>query len=195
MGRPSQALRFLWEFLKNPFSTGAIAPSSRHLARMITSGIGLAEAKAIIEFGAGTGVFTQCIIQKARPDAQILLFERNPSVASMLLENIPCVDIIVDSAANLQKHLEEHGITEVDCVVCGLPWASFSQKIQDSILNPLVTNLASGGRFATFAYVHACWFPSARRFRARLQSLFAEVEASPIVWLNVPPAFVWRCTK
>jgi len=188
-------LRFLWEFLKNPFATGAIAPSSRHLARMITSGIGLAKAKTIVELGAGTGVFTRCIIQKARADAQILLFECNPSMASMLLENIPGVDVVVDSAANLGKHLEEHGMTEVDCVVCGLPWASFSGKLQDCILNPLVANLASGGRFATFMYVHASWFPSARRFRARLQSLFAEVEATPIVWLNVPPAFVWRCTK
>jgi len=162
---------------------------------MITSGIGLAEAKAIVELGAGTGVFTRCIIQKARADAQILLFECNPSMASMLRENIPGVEVVVDTAANLERHLEEHGMTEIDCVVCGLPWASFPEKLQDSILNPLVANLASGGRFATFMYVQACWLPNARRFRARLQSLFSEVEATPIVWLNVPPAFVLRCTK
>lgn len=195
MARVLQNMRFLWQYLRKPLTTGAIAPSSPDLARAIVGGLGLSEADTIAEFGAGTGVFTQVIRQTAGPNAKILVFEINPSMAAMLRQNLPPVEVITDSAANLGRHLKERDLDSVDCVVCGLPWASFSDELQDAILQALVENLCPGGRFATFAYVHACWFPTAKRFRAKLGKLFTRVEASQVVWGNVPPAFVWRCTK
>jgi len=195
MAGPPQAVRFLWEFVKHPLSTGAIASSSGRLARAITSGVGLEGANAVVELGAGTGAFTRQIIERARPDAEILVLESNPTIASMLRENMPGLDVVVDSAANLGWHLKRRGIRAVDCVICGLPWASFRAELQDDILGAVAGSMAPGGRFATFAYVHACWMGGARRFRGRLADLFAEVEASPVVWLNLPPAFVWRCTR
>ena len=59
----------------------------------------------------------------------------------------------------------------------------------------IVESLRPGGTFATFAYLHALCLPNARRFRKRLESVFTKVELSPVVWMNLPPAFVYRCTK
>ena len=54
--------------------------------------------------------------------------------------------------------------------------------------------LRPGGRFATFAYVPAAQLPPGRRFRALLESCFARVETTRVVYWNFPPAFVYRCT-
>lgn len=189
------ALRFLWQFLRRPMATGAIAPSSRHLARTMVSGIGMREARTIAEFGGGTGSFTRLILAEAGPDARALIFEINPSLAALLRRNVPDADVIVDSAARLGHHLKQRSLKQVDCVVCGLPWASFPDALQNQLLAALAANLRAGGHFATFAYVHACWFPRARALKAKLDKLFSSVAASPVVWRNLPPAFVWRCIR
>ena len=68
-------------------------------------------------------------------------------------------------------------------------------EVQEGSMTAVAESLRPGGTFATFAYVHAVYLPKARRFRRRLESLFTTVEISPVVWLNLPPAFVYRCTK
>ena len=53
----------MWQFLREYFSApdtiGAIAPGSRHLAASMSSFIDFDKADCIVEYGAGTGVFTQ----------------------------------------------------------------------------------------------------------------------------------------
>jgi phospholipid N-methyltransferase len=188
-----QKLRFLGAFLRRPFTTGAVAPSSAHLAREIVSHIGLEKAKVVAEFGAGTGVFTREILKRVSPEARVLVFEINPSMASMLKKNVPGADVIVDSVQKLPVHLAQRELKEVDCIVCGLPWAVFSEELQNSILSAMAKHMAPDGRFATFAYVHAAWFPSARKLRKKLETHFCRIESSPVVWRNFPPAFIWRC--
>jgi phosphatidylethanolamine/phosphatidyl-N-methylethanolamine N-methyltransferase len=43
--------------------------------------------------------------------------------------------------------------------------------------------------------VHAAWLPASRRFRQRLERHFKRVETTPIVWRNLPPAFVFCCAR
>ena len=50
--------QFLREYLSAPNTVGALAPSSRHLAASMTASIDFGQAHCIVEYGAGTGVFT-----------------------------------------------------------------------------------------------------------------------------------------
>ena len=86
-------------------------------------------------------------------------------------------------------------IRSCDCIVSGLPFTAFSGQLQDDLLAALDDVLAPGGRFVTFAYVGGLLFPGGRRFRRRLRAEFGDVTTTPIVWGNVPPAFVYRATK
>ena len=52
-----------------------------------------------------------------------------------------------------------------------------------------------GGQFATFAYLQGLLLPAGQRFKDKLAQSFSKVEKSPTVWRNLPPAFVYRCTK
>ena len=56
-GTRAKTLRFLRAWIANPIEIGAVIPSSRALAELITSEIS-PETGHVIELGPGTGVFT-----------------------------------------------------------------------------------------------------------------------------------------
>ena len=183
------------EFLKNPKRTGAIATSSRGLARMICSQIGIDSASVIVEFGPGTGVFTEEILRMKKPDTCFFAIERSPKLAASFRRKFPDVRLFEDSAENVAEMLDEVGQTQIDSIVCGLPWAAFDEPLQDSLLDATLSSLHPGGTFATFAYLHGLLLPAGKRFKKKLARSFSQVDKSPTVWRNIPPAFVYRCTK
>jgi len=185
----------LWEFLKNPKRTGAIATSSRGLARMICSEIGVDSASVIVEYGPGTGVFTEEILHMKKPDACFFAIEHSPTLAKNFRRKFPDTRLFEDSAENVASMLDEVGQTQIDSIVCGLPWAAFDEPLQDSLLDATLASLRPGGRFATFAYIHGLLLPAGKRFKKKLAHSFSTVDKSPTVWRNIPPAFVYRCTK
>ena len=155
----------------------------------------LAQADAVAELGPGTGSFTSAILDTIDTKTLFLAFEVNAAFAARLQDRFPAVLVYPDSAERLREYLEQHDKTQVDAVLCGLPWASLPMEVQTSVMQAIVDALRPGGTFATFAYIHALCLPNARRFRKRLESVFSSVERSPVVWRNLPPAFVYRCRK
>ena len=189
------AWTFVREYLRAPRTIGAVAPSSRRLAELIVDLAGVAGAEAIVEFGPGTGAFTQRILEVKRPGAKLVAVEFHPKMAEQLRRRFPQVDVAEDSVANLGRILAERGIKQVDSIVSGLPWAAFDPGLRDQLLEATLVALKPGGRFATFAYLEGSILPSGRRFRRKIQRLFTEVHRSPIVWANMPPAFVYQCVR
>jgi phospholipid N-methyltransferase len=157
------------------------------------SGVSLHEARTIVELGPGTGAFTEAVLECKPTEALFLALELNGDFVEDLRGRFPGVEVVHDSAENLPKHLQAHGRKKADLILCGLPWAGFPQELQDRLMRGILESLAPGGTFATFAYIHAAWFPAARRFRRFLKQNFAVVRQTPVVWRNVPPAFVYQC--
>lgn len=182
-------------FVRRPTRTGAVVPSSRELAELMTTDMALDQADTVVELGAGTGVFTRLIGERVRSEALVLAFEIDPSLAQALHGTVPGVRIVNDSAERIADHLGQAGRASADTILSGLPWAIFSRDLQEMLLRAVIDALAPGGRFATFAYIPAAWFPPGRRFRAMLERGFSRVETTRVVWRNVPPAFVYRCRK
>jgi phosphatidylethanolamine/phosphatidyl-N-methylethanolamine N-methyltransferase len=188
-------IAFLREFLRNPGAVGAIAPSSPSLAREMVRQAGVLQARTIVEFGPGTGAFTREIVKQAVPEARFLAIERNPTLARILQQELPSVRVCHDSVENLGAILHREGIGQVDCILSGLPWAAFSEQLQDRLLEEACRNLAPRGRFVTFAYLQGLLLPAGRRFARKIRRKFAHTEKSPVVWRNLPPAFVYRCQR
>lgn len=191
----SNCARFFTAFLRQPGSMGAVAPSSRWLAARMTEGVRLDQAKVVVEIGAGTGAFTGAIQEKLHPEAAFLVVEINPDFARYLTPRFPRARVIHGSAEHLSEFLSSHGHATADCVLSGLPWAGFSNELQQRLLSSVVGALRPGGEFATFAYNHASWLPRGRRFRRLLETRFPSVRTTPMVWRNLPPAFVYHCRK
>ena len=189
------SLRILSEFLKSPKHIGAIAPSSAALSRTIVSDIGLESASVILEYGPGTGVFTRRILEAKRPDALFAAIERNGALAQRFRRQFPEVPLYEASAEDAPAIVRDLGADKADCIVSGLPWAAFDPALQDRLLDATGQVLRPGGSFATFAYLQGLLLRSGKRFARKLHSHFARVTRSGVVWWNLPPAFVYRCTR
>jgi phosphatidylethanolamine/phosphatidyl-N-methylethanolamine N-methyltransferase len=188
-------VEYLREFIAKPASIGAIAPSSRLLARATVKDLDLHEADAVLEYGPGTGIFTEFVLRELKPEAKFAAIELNPRFAGIFRSRYPFVQLFQDSAVNVRRICECVGIESVDCIVSGLPWITFSELLQAQCLDEMMRVLKPGGRFVTFSYVHSQPLPGARRFARLLPNYFRTVSKSPVVWLNFPPAFVYRCRR
>ncbi|AQT69876.1 16S ribosomal RNA methyltransferase KsgA/Dim1 family protein [Anaerohalosphaera lusitana] len=186
---------FLSKFFQRPRTIGAVAPSSRHLARQIVGLAGVSDSSRILEFGPGTGSFTREILRQKREEAKVLAVEMDSRLVVHLRKQFPDAVIAAGSAANACRIMEANGFGAADCIVSGLPWAAFDDELQESILNEAREVLKEDGVFTTFAYASMLFLPAAKRFRGRLERAFGSVEVSPVVWRNLPPAVVYRCTK
>lgn len=186
---------FLQEFVKHPQWTGTFFASTTAMGEAIAEYAELTEAESIVELGSGDGVFTKAIVKRMRPDADLFALEINPLFAEQTSQACPDVDVYVDSAEHIEKYLRQRGRTHCDVIVSALPWAAFNEDLQLRLLVAAERALAPGGRFVTIAYVSGLPMPAGRRFRRQLEELFANVEMSPIVWHNRPPAVVYRAQK
>lgn len=186
---------FIKEFLKSPGSVGAIRPSSKFLAAEMVKQARIAESGTIVELGAGTGAFTGLIHQTKQSDATFFALEINQNLSRELVEKLPEVEVITDSVENLSDILASKGITKLDSIVCGLPWAAFGVELQDKLFTSIVNAMSPGGRFCTFAYLQGLMLPAGQRFRKKLRENFSEVTQSRTVWRNTPPAFIYNCIK
>lgn len=189
------ATTFLKTFLQRPGQVGAIAPSSPALARMMVDWIDWSTARSVVEYGPGTGVFTEQILTRLHDDAQFFAIERSPDLCAVVRRRCPQADVALDTVEHVQQLCSQRGIQSVDAVLCGLPWAAFPAPLQQRCLDALLSVLRPGGQFVTFAYWQGLMLPAGRRFRARLSDCFSQIETSPTVWRNLPPAFVYRCRR
>ena len=190
-----EQLLFLKTFLLHPTQVGAIAPNSTALVRMMVDGIDWSSARGVVEYGPGTGVFTAGIIDHIQPGTKFFAIERSPDLVKATRNRCPGVDVVEDSVTNVEQHCAQRGIIQVDAIVCGLPWASFSDSLQQEIMDAMFRVLKPGGQFATFAHLQGLALPAGRRFARHLSRHFSVVEKSPTVWRNLPPAFVYRCVR
>ena len=161
----------------------------------MVEGAGLPQARAVLEYGPGTGAFTEMIRQNLKPDARFAAIELNSRFADLFQQRFPDVILVRESVSNVREICDGLGIANVDSILSGLPWATFSTQLQTECMDAMMKVLGPGGRFATFCYVHSQLLPAARQFANLLPKYFKTVSASPIVWLNMPPAFVYRCRR
>ena len=183
-----QRFGFLREGIRNMRSTGSVAPSSRFLCRRIAEKIDPEKARVVVELGPGDGVITRYILDRLAPDAQLLIFEINEVFVEKLRTTLhdPRLVLIHDSAENMGAHFAEHGISEVDYVVSGIPFVMLPEELTDSITNECHTWLRPGGQFIQFHY-SPLLVPFYRR-------VFGNADVD-LIALNIPPALVICCEK
>lgn len=186
-------LTFVKNFLRHPTQVGAIAPSSSGLVEAMVEWFDWDSIRGVVEFGPGTGVFTEAIAQRLHPQAKFFAIERSVQLTEVTRRRCPSVTVYEDSVVNVAELCRRESIDSVDAILCGLPWASFSPALQSEVMDAMIEVLAPGAKFATFAYWQGVVLPTGRSFSRRLRDTFTSVERSHTVWKNLPPAFVYRC--
>ena len=190
-----ESFHFFSNFIKNPSSVGSLIPSSKALARLMVQTAKVSQSNTIVEFGAGTGVFTEEIQKQRMPKSHFFSFEIDSKFAELTKKRCPDVNVINDSAGKTLEILQQHNLTHCDCIVSGLPWATLPKTIQTELFDVMKESLRPGGIFVTFGYVQSSIMPNMLRFREKLENNFSETGTSSFVWGNAPPARAYWAKK
>lgn len=180
-------LRFLIQYLRDIRGVGAVAPSSRFLARKMVASVDFERAKVIIEYGPGTGVFTAEIVKRMQPGTRLLAVETNPSFYKKLhakYKDTPGIDIINASAEHVGKFHKERSLPAPDYVISGLPFAAFPADVSQAILEATAKLIGKRGEFITFQYTLLK--------KGLLERYFGDIHVSREL-RNIPPAYILRC--
>jgi phosphatidylethanolamine/phosphatidyl-N-methylethanolamine N-methyltransferase len=192
---PAARRAFLAAAVRRPATMGAVAPSSPRLGAVLASVVPRAGSPVIVELGPGTGAVSAVIAEKLPPGGRHLAVELDPDMVTFLRHTRPQLEVVPGNAADLGSLLAERGVSSVDAVICGLPWALFDDATQASLLAEISRAIGATGAFTTFAYLHGMTLGAARRFRRTLRETFDEVLVTATVWRNLPPAFVYVCRR
>ena len=188
---------FAAQFVRAPAATASVWPSSTALARaMADAALHPARpAPVVVELGAGNGAFTGLLAHRLAGRGRLLAVEINPVLAHRLAERFGSVEVVPADVAELPALLALRGITGADAVVSGLGWSATRPGREDPLLPVVARALADDGVFVQFAYCATSWAAPARALRAELGACFTDVEISPVVWRNLPPAVVYRASR
>lgn len=180
-------MQFFREGLKNLRTTGTVTPSSRFLCQSMIKGIDFSEARILVELGAGDGVVTRHILAKMHPDACLLVFEVQASFCE-ILRNIKDDRLVVieDSAEHLLLYLAKYGHEKADHIISAIPFVVLPKETAESIIATCHASLAPRGYYVQMHY--------STILRSLYESVFPEVKIK-FTPLNIPPAFVFHCSK
>lgn len=187
-----RAWKFVRAFIREPLKVGAIWPSSEQLSQAVAGACEFALNDTIVELGPGTGNFTELLLKRLDERGRLVALELCAPNVVMLKQRFPQSEIHFDSAEHMTKYVPPQ---TTRCVVSGLAWGNMMPALQDRIMRAITTALAPDGQFVGFAYSHARYYPTTLRFRKLMFREFARVETTPIIWRNMPPAYVYRCWR
>ena len=180
---------FIKQYIKKPTVVGAVLPSSERLANKMIENINFNHSKCIVEYGPGTGVFTEKLIENRLKNTVIILIEYNHDFCNMLKNKYKHEEnlyIINDSAENIGKYLKKHNISNVDYIVSGLPFASLPKEVSANILDASKNILKKDGKFITFQYT---------LFKKQfINEFFGKIDIKREL-KNIPPAYVFYCNN
>jgi len=176
-------VHFLRSWIEKPLTTGAVMPSSKVLARTMAAYVDPKSNGPVVELGPGTGAVTQALVERGVDPARLVLVEFNPTFCRMLRVRYPAATVVQGDAYRL-RHLLETTLREpADAIVSGLPLVTKPMRTRVRLISEAMTVLRPGAPFVQFTYAMVPPIPKG------LSGIRAE--ASPLIWLNLPPARVW----
>ena len=175
---------FLRSMITHPRRVGAVWPTSRWAVRDLLDMGDLPRARTVVEFGAGTGVYTEEILKRLHPEGTFLAFEIEPDLASAVAAQLkdPRLRVINDSAEHVDDYLE---VAKADYIVSSVPFTSLPADVRQSLLEAARGALAPDGQMLVLQYSTTV-LPDLERTFTTIRRRF-----SP---LNIPPAFLFACS-
>lgn len=175
--------RFLRSWLGKPLTVGAVAPSSKHLARLMAQYVDPAVPGPVVELGPGTGPVTEALVERGISPARLILVEFDPDFCKLLGQRFPGATIVQGDAYSLRDTLAGVLREPAAAFVSGLPLFNRPLKDRLALLDQAFAQMRPAAPFVQFTYNAISPIPRAHpgvRF-----------EASARVWRNLPPARVW----
>ncbi|MGB9691088.1 MAG: class I SAM-dependent methyltransferase [Candidatus Sumerlaeaceae bacterium] len=200
-------LKFISQTMRDYYHVGAIAPSSRALARALAWPLEQRPPQGpmrVLEVGPGTGALTRGILKRMQPGDTLLLCEINPDFVAHLEHRFatdPEFSPWRNSTEIVCRPVEElTTANRFHHIVCGLPFNNFAPETVQMIFAKFETLVMPAGTVNFFEYAAIRWLKrliASKNERQRiaqveniLKKLIAlhQVRQHLVLW-NLPPAW------
>ena len=180
---------FLAAFLRARRTVGAVAPTSRGVARRMAYLAGVEDGRLVAELGPGTGAITRELLAALPADGRLWAFEVYRPFVELLRATIddPRFALVAESAEAIAGLREREGLSGFDAVVSALPFSLMETAQTTEILRAAAGALRPGGVFVALQY-------HPRYLAPLLRAEFSVVAREVYPW-NIPPAILLRATE
>lgn len=185
--RLSDAGLFFSKFMAKGRTISSAVPSSRAMVSEMLDHVDFSHPCTIVELGAGTGPVTEQVVERLRPHHRFVAVENDPDFCEVLRRRFPETALLQIDATRVAEPLSNLGIHKVDYVLSGLPTPNLPPRAQVRLWRWLHESLSPNGVFIQITVVPMI-------YRGFYKRVFREVDYR-MVWLNVPPGGVYRCSK
>ena len=175
--------RFLRSWIERPLLTGAVAPSSKHLAQTMASYIDPRAPGPVVELGPGTGPVTDALVARGVEQERLVLVEYNPEFTQLLRRRFPRATIVCADAYNVTDALADVVTEPCAGFISGLPLFTKPLEQRLQLLEAAHDMSRPHAPFVQFTYAVVPPMPA--------RSPRYSATASERIWRNVPPARVW----
>lgn len=190
--RLADEARFIRSWFDSPLKTGAVSPSGRFLARAMARCVEPSDDGLIVELGPGTGPVTEALIERGVAPERLVLVEYDAAFCKLLEKRFPDSRVVRGDAYRLSKTVEGMIDDRIATVVSSLPLLTRPERERLALLDDAFALMGAEGQFVQFTYGLAS--PMPLNLNRRAVALYRSETAQP-VWLNLPPARVWRYTR
>lgn len=184
-------IAYVKNFLRDK-EVASITPTSSYGVKKVCSKINFDGTHLIVEYGPGTGVFTNYLLKKMTTDSRLIAIERNKVFDSILKKTIqdPRVVIVNGNAENVLETLMTCKESRADYIISGIPFMWIPEVMKNKILFNTHRALKKGGKFL----VYQTCFQTDNHLKVHLDRLFPIVRTKFEI-RNIPPLRIYEAIK
>lgn len=180
------ATSYIKNFLKDR-QVASVAPTGKTGIKLIAAKITGQTDEVIVEYGPGDGPITKAILQKLKPTGRLIVIETNIRFVQDLKQiNDPRLIIINDRSENIKKILNRLGISQVDCIVSGIPFSLIPPTIANQLLTDTADVLKPGGRLMIYQF---------RRGVKKILAKHFDHIGQKRIFFNLPPLWLFEAKQ
>lgn len=181
--QPNEIGLFLRRWLANPLRVGAIAPSSRALAKLVARNSVHSKDDLVVELGAGTGTVTKALVEAGLPEERLILIELDKDMLAYLRKRFPKATVIDGDASKPNDILPDTVKGRVDTVISGIPALQFPLEKQRDFVGQCFKVMRAGGQLLQYTY--------SLKSPLRHEELGMDGQRFGVAMANLPPAHLW----
>jgi phospholipid N-methyltransferase len=181
-------LSYIKNFIKDR-DVAAITPSSSFLVKRVCRWIDFTAPNVVVEYGPGTGVFTEHIVDEMTDDSKLILIEGNEAFVEKLQQRFGSderVEVVHGRAEDVEAILDAAGETAADYVISGIPFSFLDDDVKDELIECTREILTDEGKFLVYQNYNHMEKPLRRHFG----HVHKEYEI-----FNIPPMFAYQAAK
>jgi len=185
-------------YLKNLITdihVASVTPTSRFGVEKVLEKIDFQKNKVILEYGPGTGNFTEPLLKNMTENSKLIAIEKNSDFCKVLQRSIqdPRLLLFEDSAENVLEILKScngAGDLKADCIISGIPFSLLSRRRKMALLKNTHAALKKGGKFLAYQ----AFFQFHDILKVPLEELFGDVQAQYYMF-SLPPLLILEAVK